>query len=77
MRQEWPRVAAAGNFLKHRRLDVDEPTLVEQASDRGDDLAPCAKHLAHLRVGDQVYVPLPVADLDVLQAVPFLRQGPQ
>ena len=71
------RMAAAGNFLQHRRLHVDEPTLVQQTSHRRDDLAARAKHLAHLRVGDQVDVSLPVANLDVLQAVPLLGHWSQ
>src|SRR5438093_10672894 len=71
------RVAAARYLLEDRTLHVDETPLVQQAADRGDDPGPRPKDVAHLRVRDQVHVSLPVADLDVLQAVPLLRHRPQ
>src|SRR5438067_6979742 len=77
MGHEGPRVPAPGHLLEHRGLDVDETALVEQAANRRDHPGPGAKHLPHLRVGDQVDVALPVADLDVFQAVPFLGQRAQ
>ena len=39
VRHERTRMPAAGNLLEHRRLDIDEAPLVEQAPQRRDDLA--------------------------------------
>jgi len=77
MRHERPRVAAARNLLQHRGIDVEEVALVEQPAHGRDDPGPRPENLTHGRVGDQVDVALPVADLHVLQSVPFLGQRPQ
>ncbi len=77
MRLKRTRVAAARNLLEDRTLHVDETPLVEQAADRGDDPGSRPKDVPYLRVGDEVHVSLPVADLDVLQAVPLLRHRPE
>src|SRR5205807_8190394 len=58
-----PGMTAPRNFLEHRCLDIDEASLVQEASNRSDDLAARPKHLADLRIGDQVHVSLPVASL--------------
>ena len=77
VRLKRTRVAAAGNLLQHGGLDIDEATLIEQATNGGDDLRTGSKNGAHLGIGDQVHVPLPVANLHVLQAMPFLGQRAQ
>ena len=71
---KWARMPASGDLLQDRRLHFDEATLIQQAANRGDDLGPRPEDLAHLRVGNQIHVSLPIADLDVLQAVPLFRQ---
>ncbi len=63
--------------IEHRRVDVEEIALVEQAAHGRDDSRPRPENLAHRRVGDQVHVTLPVANLHVLQPVPFLRKRTQ
>ena len=39
VRGERPGQRAAVERLQHRRLDLDEALVVEEAADRGDDLA--------------------------------------
>ena len=60
--------------LEDRRLDLDEPPLVERAADRRDDPGSCEERLARLLVHQQVEVPLAVAELDVGQAVERVRE---
>ena len=77
MRDERPRRGAAGQRLHHRRLDLDEVARREEGADALDDARAHDEHLAHLRIGDQIEVALPVARLDVGQSVPLLRQRTQ
>ena len=74
---ERTRVAASGNLLQHRRLDLEVSALVVEAPDRFDDACPRPEDVAHARVRDQVHVSLPVADLDVFQSVPLVGQRSQ
>ena len=67
----------AGRWLEHRRLDLQEAALVQEAADGGDDAAAELEDVAHLGVGDEVQVALAVAHLDVLEAVPLLGRRPQ
>jgi hypothetical protein len=77
VRPERPRRRPAEDRLHHRRLDFHVPALVELAADcRNHPAAQPERRLRRL-VHDQVHIPLPVALLDVLQPVPFLRQRPQ
>ena len=68
------RERAAGDRLHHRRLDLEIAAGVEKRPKRGEDLAANLEHAARLGIHDQVEIALPVADLDVLQAVPLLGQ---
>ena len=68
---------AAGPGLHHRRFHFEKVPLFHETADQADDFASLLKNLADLRVHDQVEMALPVADLHVRQAVPFLRQRMQ
>ena len=59
------RERAAVERLQHRRLDLDEPVVVEVAADRGHDLRPRDEELARLLVGHQVELAPAIAGLDV------------
>ena len=74
--QKRSGVTTTRDLLKHGRLHLQEPPLVVEMPDGGDDPGARAKDLAHARVCDQVDVALPVPDLDVLQPVPLVGQGP-
>ena len=74
-RRERPSRGAAVERLQRRRLHLDEPSRIEEAPDGGDDLRSGLEDGAHLLIGDQVRVALPVARLDVLQAMPFFGWG--
>ncbi len=74
MRRERPRDGAAGDRLHHRRLDFEIAALRHELADGRDDPAPGLEHFAGRRVHDQVQIPLAVPDLDIREAVPFLRQ---
>ena len=85
VRGERPGEGAPRQRLEDGRLDLDEAPVLEVAAHARDDGAAHAEPLGDLGVGDQVGVPLPVAGLDVLQAVALLgrraerlgQQGPR
>ena len=77
MRDERPRQRAAGDRLHHRRLDLEEPAGDQELADRRDDAAAHLEHAPRVGVDDQIEIALAVADLDVLQPVPLLRQRQQ
>ena len=72
VRHERPRDRSAGDRLHHRRLDLEEAALVEEAADRADDRGPALEDLAGFGVDRQIQVALTVPELDVLQAMPLL-----
>ena len=74
---EGPGRGAAGDRLHHRRLDLEEAARVEERADARARAPRAPEDPPRLRVGDEVDVALAVAQLDVGQAVPLLRQRPQ
>ncbi len=74
VRAKGPRRRAAEHGVHHRRLHLDEVTLVEEPAQMVHDLRALAEHLEDLGVGHQIQVALAIADLRVLQAVPLLGQ---
>ncbi len=74
---ERPGQGPAGDGVHHGRLDLDVAAGVEEAPDMGHDGAAQAEDAGDVRIHDQVEVALAEAELDVLQAVPLLRQGPE
>ncbi len=74
---ERARGGAAVERLHHRRLDFDEVARFELAAQGRNDARAGDEDLAHVGVGDQVEIALPVARLDVLEAVPLLGHGEQ
>ena len=77
VRLERPRQRAAGNRLHHRRLDFEIPARGHERADRGDHAASRLEDPARIGIDDEIEVALPVADFDVGQAVPLLRQRQQ
>ena len=77
VRDEGSRQGAAVERLQHRRLDLDEAALVQEAADRGDDARALDEHLARVVVDDEVEVALAVARLDVGEAVVLLGHRAQ
>ncbi len=69
---------AAGllRLVEGRGLDLEVAALVEEPADGGDDAGPLLEGVPDPRRGHQVEVALPVALLDVGQAVPLLGQRP-
>ena len=74
MRDERPRQRAAGDRLHHRRLDFEEAACVEEAANGRERARAHVEDAARVGIDDQVEVALAVAGLDVLEAVPLLRQ---
>src|SRR5215218_4714988 len=74
MGRERPRQRSAVEWLKDRRLDLDEALVVEPPARLGDRRAALAKELARLRVGDQVELAMAVPKLRVLEAVELVRR---
>ena len=76
VRAKRPGGRAADHGVHRGRFDFEKADLVEDRAHRPDDVAPRAKHVRHLGVGDEVDVSLPVPKLHVLQPVPLLGQRP-
>ena len=75
MGHERPGERAAGDRLHHRRLDLEEAAVVIERA-RSPRRRGCARSNTRRdsRIDDQIEIALAVAGLDVLQAVPLLRQ---
>ena len=74
---EGPGGGAGSHGVEHRGLHLHEPFAIQIAPDLGDDGAALAEGLSDFVVHEQVHVPLPIAELRVLEPVELLRQGPE
>ena len=74
---ERPRGRAARDRVQHGGLDLEEAQPVQVAADSGDDLRALDEGLLDLGAHDEVDIPLAVAQLGVLEAVPLLGQRQQ
>ena len=74
MGHERPRQRAAGDRLHHRRLDFEVAARVQESPDVRQHAAADLEHAPRVGIDDEIEVALPVADLDVAQPVPLLRQ---
>ena len=74
MRAERPGHGAPGDRLHRRRLDFEVSAAVEKLPQRRERLAAHLEHLARLGIDDQIEIALAIADFDVGQTVPLLRQ---
>ena len=72
MRLKGPCQCTAVERLHHRGFDFDVTALLEARAELPDDLVSGHKRLPDRVVADQVQRPLPVADLDILQAMELL-----
>ncbi len=63
MGPKWPCRRTAGYRLEHRRLHLDEAATSHERTGLLDHSAAREENIHHLRVGDQVEVALPVAEL--------------
>ena len=77
VRHERARERAAVERLEHRRLDLDEALVVEEAADRGDDLRARDEDVARLLVGHQVELAVAQARLGVREPVVLLGRRSQ
>ena len=74
---EGPGGGAAGDGVQNGGLHLHVTPVVQKVPHMLDELGPEHKGALHLRVDDQVHIPLAVAQLGVGQAVELLRQGQQ
>ena len=74
---EGPGSGAAGNGVQHRRLYLHIAPFIQEVPDVLDELGPDDEVSLHLRVHDQIHIPLAVPELQICQAVELLRQGQQ
>src|SRR5205823_12440897 len=72
MRDEWLGNGAAGDRLHHRGFDFHKPVLTEELPHGLHQLRALQEDFPDLGIHEQVHVALPVAQLDVGQAMPFL-----
>ena len=72
---ERPGQGAAREGLHHGSLHFHELPLVKEPPDETYHGAPQAEHIGLFRIHYQIEVSLPVAQFNVLEAVPFLRKG--
>ena len=68
---------AAGVRHQHRRLHLHKALLIQMAPNGADNAGTLDKGIPHLRIDDQIQIPLPIPGVGVLQPVIFLRQGQQ
>ncbi len=68
---------AARDLLHHGRFDFDEVLRIEEPPHRLHQFAALQKYFAHFRIHDQIDIALPVSQLNIRQAMPFLRQRQQ
>ena len=64
---------ASVDGLKYGRLDLVVALVKQRLSNSLDDRAALAEDLANLRIGEQVHVAPPIAQINIGQAVPLLR----
>ncbi len=74
VRHERPRQRAARDRLHHRRLDFEIAARVQESAEAREHPAADLEHAPRILVDDEIEVALPVADLDVAQAVPLFGQ---
>ena len=74
VRLERTRDRPSGDRLEHGSFDLNIAPLVEKAADRLNEAASGNERLSRVWIRDEVEVALAVADFDVGQAVPFLRE---
>ena len=74
---EGPGRGSPRDGLHHRGLDLDVAARIEEPSDLSDHAAPGQEGATNLRVGHEVHVALPIADLDVGEPVPLLGRRQQ
>jgi hypothetical protein len=77
MCDERPGEGAAVERLEHRGLHLHEAAGVEPLANRRHDLGALQEQVANLRVGDQIQLAVPVANLHVLEAVVLVRRRAQ
>ncbi len=75
MRDERTRQRAAGDGMEDRCLDLDEAALLQPAPREADDAAAREEDVARLGVRPQIDVTLPVAGLDIGDAVPLVAEA--
>lgn len=63
VRDEWARGGAAGHHVHHRRLDLEEAERIEEPPNVLDHARSDHERVAHVRIHDEVEVPLPEARL--------------
>ena len=74
MRDKRASHGAAGDGLHHRRFHFNKSARVQEAPQRLHQLAALEKDLAHIRIHYQVNIALAIAQFNVGQPMPFLRQ---
>src|ERR1700675_1884755 len=74
---KWFGRGTTGNRLQNRRLHFQKTALFEKAPGLTNNCDAFFKVFPRTFVGEQIEITLPVARLDVLQAVPFFGEGSQ
>src|SRR5262245_13059296 len=60
--------------MQNWSFDFEISTFVQETAQLTDDEASLHKHIPHFAIHDEIDISLAVADLDILQAMPFFRQ---
>src|SRR4029078_8831073 len=74
VRREGPSRRTAVERLQDRRFDLDEIFVVQELAERRNKSGAKPERLAHVGIGDQIRITLPVADLTVAQALALFRR---
>ena len=74
---ERTRRRAARHGVEHGGFHFHKAAFLKEGAEGTDDFAALAENVADLRIGDEVHIPLAVADFDVGEALVLFRQGPE
>src|SRR5438552_17878092 len=74
MSREWPSRGTGRQRRQHRGLDFHVAALVEEPAYQTDDRGARLEHAANFSVGDQISVPLAVAQLHLMKTVVLVRR---
>jgi hypothetical protein len=65
---------AAGDNVQHRSFDFEKTALMEELPDSGDHPTASTQSFARARCGNEILLAVAEANIDILEAVEFLRR---
>src|SRR6476659_514864 len=72
--KERLRDGTTSDRLHHRGFDLDETFRIQKSPHGLHQLGALQKYVAHFRIHEKIDIALPVAQLDIRESMPFLRE---